>query len=157
MRFESTGSRAVLSWNANPRELVVKQQARRRRSTGSNGFTLIEALAAIVILALSFTTLLSAFRTGLQGADAVDDHLRARLLAQSLLAEWTQYRNLQPGQFRGRADRFAWTISIAPFDDGAARSPQQSGRWGLYKLTIAVAWPPRRHIEIDTLQLLQTK
>ena len=134
----------------------MKQQA-RRRGTGSSGFTLIEALAAIVILALSFTTLLSAFRTGLQGADAVDDHLRARLLAQSLLAEWTQHRNLQPGQFHGRADRFAWTISIAPFDDGAARSRQQSDRWGLYKLTVAVAWPPRRQIEIDTLRLLQAK
>jgi general secretion pathway protein I len=135
----------------------VKQQARRHRSTGSSGFTLIEALAAIVILALSFTTLLSAFRTGLQGADAVDDHLRARLLAQSLLAEWTQHRSLQPGQFHGRADRFTWTISIAPFDDGAARSRQQPDRWSLHKLTVAVAWPPRRRIEIDTLRLLQVK
>lgn len=124
---------------------------------GSCGFTLIEALAAIVILALALTTLLSAFRTGLHGADAVDDHLRARLLAQSLLAEWTQYRTLQPGRFHGSADRFTWTVSIAPFDDGTSASRQQSDVWKLHKLTVAVAWPPARQIEIDTLRLLQSK
>jgi general secretion pathway protein I len=135
----------------------VEQRNPTRPTHGSSGFALIEALAAIVILALSLTALLSAYRTGLQGAGAVDDHLRARLLAQSVLAEWTQYRILQPGRFHGRVDRFAWTVSVAPFDGAGGTHRQQSDHWKLHKLTVAVSWPHGRQIEINTLRLLQTK
>lgn len=153
----SIGSPAVLLWNARPRGLKGARRGRRRQSHGSCGFTLLEALAAIVILALSLTTLLSAYRTGLLGADAVDDHLRARLLAQSILAQWTQYRILQPGQYHGRVDRFTWTVSIASFEGGGGVYQQNSDHWQLHELTVAVSWPPRRQIEINTLRLLQTR
>ena len=122
-----------------------------------HGFTLLEALTAITILALSLSTLLAAYRSGLQGVSAIDDHLRARLLAQSVLAEWTQHRLLQPGRFQGRLDRFAWTVSIAPFEEAGGIYPQQSDHWRLHKLTVAVSWPHGRQIELNTLRLLRAR
>ena len=86
MRFASIGSPVAWLSNACRRGLASRRCGGRRRKRAERGFTLIEALAAIVILALSLTALLSAHDTGVRGAAAIDDHLQARLLAQSLLA-----------------------------------------------------------------------
>jgi prepilin-type N-terminal cleavage/methylation domain-containing protein len=157
MRFASIGLLAVSSLNACPRGRKVELQDRGRQRHGSRGFTLLEALTAIVILALSLSTLMAAYRTGLQGVAAIDDHLRARLLAQSVLAEWTQYRILQPGRFQGRLDRFTWTVAIMPFDEAGGTYRQQSDQWKLHKLTVGVSWPHGRQIELNTLRLLHAQ
>ena len=92
---------------------------------GTRGFTLIEALAAIVILALALSALLSAHDTGLRGATAIDGHLQARLLAQSLLAQRSVDRALQaPSQ--GHSGRFAWTVSATPYGQAVATADQKA-------------------------------
>jgi hypothetical protein len=117
---------------------------------------LIEALAAIVILALSLSALLSAHDTGLRGVSAIDDHLRARLLAQSLLAEWSQYRvPREPSQ--GRSGRFAWSASVAPFGGAGGSVQDGAEHWLLHELTVTVAWAPARQIRLNTLRLLRVK
>ena len=128
----------------------------RPQGNGSAGFTLLEALIAIVILALSLSALLQLYSTGLRGVANIDDHLRARLLAQSVMAEMSYDRRLRPGRLQGRADQFAWTLSITPFDDGQP-APQQPGPWTLHRLALTVTWPQGRRIELQTLRLLQTQ
>ena len=126
------------------------------RAGRSAGFTLLEALIAIVILALSLSALLQLYSTGLRGVANIDDHLRARLLAQSVMAEMSYDRRLRPGRLQGRADQFAWTLSVTPFDDGQP-APQQPGPWTLHRLALTVTWPQGRRIELQTLRLLQTQ
>jgi prepilin-type N-terminal cleavage/methylation domain-containing protein len=122
----------------------------------SAGFTLIEALAAIVILALALSVLLSAHDTGLRGATAIDDHLQARTLAQSLLAQWSLDRTPQaPSQ--GRSGRFTWTVSVAPYTGAVGTLHQQPSGWMLHQLTVTVAWPPRRQIQLRTLRLMSVR
>ncbi|MBO0766850.1 MAG: prepilin-type N-terminal cleavage/methylation domain-containing protein [Hyphomicrobiaceae bacterium] len=117
------------------------------------GFTLIEALVAIVILALALSALLSAHDTGLRGVTVVDEHLEARLLAQSLLAQWSQYRVLQaPSQ--GRSGRYAWTVSAVPYRGPDALPRQTTGDWTLHELAVTVAWPSGKQVRLSTLRLL---
>jgi general secretion pathway protein I len=133
--------------------------ARRRRlgrRRASGGFTLIEALVAIVILALSLSALLSAHNTGLRGAATVDDHLRARLLAQSLLAEWSRHR-APHAPARGQNGRFTWTVSVSPFQGAVAPKGDDAGPWMLHELTVTVEWPHRRQIRLNTLRLLRVR
>lgn len=144
MRFASTGSPAASLWNA-----CRRLHRSSTQPAGAHGFTLIEALAAIVILALALGALLSAHDTGLRGATAIDDHLQARLLAQSLLAQWSVDRTAQPPS-HGRHGRFAWTVSASPH--GGAGAPAQ--QWMLHELTVTVTWPPRRQVQLSTLRLL---
>jgi general secretion pathway protein I len=121
------------------------------------GFTLLEALIAIVILALSLSALLSLYSTGLRGVAAIDEHLRGRLLAQSLMAELTYDRALRPGRLQGRSEEFTWALSIAPFAEvEAARQQAGSNPWTLHQLTLTVSWPRGRRIELQTLRLLRT-
>jgi prepilin-type N-terminal cleavage/methylation domain-containing protein len=177
MRFVSTGSPAAWLWNGCRRLCRAKRRPRpachvgsRCRSTqptqathatrpnagASAGFTLIEALAAIVILALALSALLSAHDTGLRGATAIDDHLQARTLAQSLLAQWSLDRAPQVPS-KGSSGRFTWTVSIVPYAGAVAPVHQQPGQWALHELTVTVAWPPRREIRLSTLRLMSVR
>jgi general secretion pathway protein I len=123
---------------------------------GSAGFTLLEALIAIVILALSLSALMQLYGTGLRGVARIDEHLRARLLAQSVMAELSHDRRLRPGSRQGRLDQFVWTLSVTRFDDGAPAS-QQPGPWALHRLALTVSWPQGRRIELQTLRMLQSR
>ena len=157
MRFASTGSPAAWPWSACRRlgRAQRKPDARRgkRRRGAQQGFTLIEALVAIVVLALSLSALLSAHNAALRGASAIDEHLQARLLAQSLLAQWTVSRAPQAPS-RGQSGRFAWAVSIVPFAGDGGVPQSQPGGWKLHQLTVTVAWPPNRRLELTTLRLL---
>ncbi len=132
----------------------VGSALRLTQPTGSRGFTLIEALAAIVILALSLSALLSAHDTGLRGASSIDDHLQARLLAQSLLAQRSLDRVVQASPSQGRSGRFAWSVSLVPYAGAGGTLHRQPGNWMLHELTVTVAWPPHRQIQLSTLRLL---
>ena len=128
--------------------------ARVRRAAG--GFTLLEALIAIVILALSLSALMPSHNAGLRSLVAVDDHLRARLLAQSIMAEWSHNRALRPGTIEGGYDKFAWTLSIAPLDDPPpAGAPANA--WTLYQVVLRVSWARGRQIELHTARMGRTQ
>jgi type II secretory pathway pseudopilin PulG len=147
-----------LLWSARSRRLRLKRwrsRRRGRRQRAADGFTLIEALAAIVVLALSLSVLLPAYSNGLRGAGSIDEHFRARLLAQSLLADWTRHRVVQEPA-RGRSGRFTWTVSATPFA-GAGTAAQDPEDWVLHELTVTVAWPPARQVRLDTLQLMRVR
>jgi general secretion pathway protein I len=152
MRFASTGSPVASLWSA----YRSSGRARPRPHAGSRGFTLIEALAAIVILALALSALLSAHDTGLRGAAVIDDHLQARLLAQSVLAQRSLERTPQaPAQ--GRSGRFAWTVSVAPYAGAVGTLDPKSAQWMLHEVTVTVAWPPRRQVQLSTLRLMSVR
>jgi hypothetical protein len=114
-------------------------------------------LAAIVILALSLSVLLSAHSAGLRGATAIDDHFRARLLAQSVLAQWSRVRTVPQGPASGQSDRFSWSVSIAPYAGTGGAQPDTPADWALHELTVTVAWPPGRQIRLTTLRLLSVR
>jgi general secretion pathway protein I len=135
-----------------------RRTARRRRLVrrAARGFTLLEALIAIVILTLSLSALMQSHSTGVRGLGVLDDHLQARLLAQSVMAEWAGDRALRPGTVEGSYGKFAWQLSLAPLDDapqpGARASP-----WTLHRLTLVVSWPRGRQIEIETVRMGRTQ
>jgi hypothetical protein len=113
---------------------------------------LLEALIAIAILALSLSVLMPSHNAGLRALAAVDQHLQARLLAQSLLAELPHDRRLRAGTMEGNFDQFAWTLSISPLDSQQPRGASVGG-WVLYRLALVVSWPRNRRIELQTLRM----
>jgi hypothetical protein len=86
----------------------------------------------------------------------VDDHLQARLLAQSVIAEWTHDRALRPGTIQGGFDKFAWTLSIAPLADPQVEV-SEAGAWSLYQLVLVVSWRRNRQIELRTVRMARTR
>lgn len=155
MKSASIGSPAVSASSACPScrlwrrfALLIRQSAR--------GFTLLEALIAIVVLALSLSVLMPSHGASLRSIAAVDDHLRARFLAQSVLAEWSHDRALRPGTINGSHGKFAWTLSVAPMDDPPPPGSPVSV-WTLYELVLRVYWPTNRQIELHTALSVRTR
>jgi general secretion pathway protein I len=125
------------------------------------GFSLLEVLAAFVILALVATALFRLFGGALGNAGVAEDASRAMLVAQSRL-------DATRGEMRGAStsgveqDRFAWTTRIEPWEspDAAAQpagvapmlTPTQ-----LFRITVEVRYPGaggrERALQLSSLKL----
>ncbi|MCH9807972.1 MAG: prepilin-type N-terminal cleavage/methylation domain-containing protein [Alphaproteobacteria bacterium] len=122
----------------------------RPRSDRNSGFTLIEALVALTILALSLTTLFQSYSSGLHLVRTMDDHLKARTLARSLLNEGAYLAPTTDLDRKGTVGVLDWSLKVTPAP--ARLSPdEQENRWRLYQVTAVVDIPGRRSIRFDTL------
>ena len=86
-----------------------------RRRGRERGFTLIEIIIALAILAVALGTLFQTFSTGLRATTATDRQAAAVMLAQSLLDRIGQDIPLTAGEQAGMSeDGLRWSIVIAP-------------------------------------------
>lgn len=113
---------------------------RRRLSCSGarRGFTLMEALVALVILATAVSSALGVFGSGLRVAASVRAHTNAVRLAEARLSELTlvpadslpYYARPREGAFAPPFDPFAWRAQITPV----------RGTEGLLHATVLVQW-----------------
>jgi general secretion pathway protein I len=130
----------------------------------AGGFSLIEVLAAFVILALVGTALFRLFSGALGNASLADEYGRATLYAESLLAELGVEKPLREGSVQGNSEdgMYTWTATIAPFSppgitpDMEAAAPAMAVR--LWRLVVTVHWPgatpgSERSISLDSARV----
>jgi general secretion pathway protein I len=126
------------------------------------GFSLLEVLAAFVILALVATALFRLFGGALGNAGVAEDASRAVLIAQSRL-------DAARGEMRGGStsgteqDRYEWTTRIEPWEAPDAAAAQSSGvaplltPTQLFRITVQVKYPGAggrdRALELSSLRL----
>jgi general secretion pathway protein I len=111
------------------------------------GFSLLEVLAAFVILALVGTALFRLFSGALGNASLADEYSRATLYAESRLAVLGVETPLREGTLQGNSDDgyYAWTATVAlytppgttPDMDNAAAAMAVR----LWRLVVTVRWP----------------
>jgi general secretion pathway protein I len=130
----------------------------RGRGGSEGGFTLLEVLAALVILALSMGALLQLFSTGLRGLGAAEDHAMASLLAESWLEGLGAGRAIEEGEASGIFDaRYSWRAVVRPLvlDERADRA----AAWPVtaYEIELSVLWDEgraQRSLSLSTLRLV---
>ena len=116
----------------------------RRRA---RGFSLIEVLAAFVILALFATSLFGLFSGALGNASAADDWSRALLVAQSRLATAAAAQPLAAASDNGTEDegRIRWESRVAPWDppevDPELARISEALTTRLYRIEVDVRFP----------------
>lgn len=138
MRFASIGSPAV---SRSPHSIDPE-----------GGFTLLETLTALAILAIALVGLFDAHALGLRGATAADHHAEARMLAQSLLADAVGANHESVVPRRGTAGRFGWAIEVQPVKEGWGQFKSEAG-WRLNHVRVSVTWDANRRVELDTFKL----
>lgn len=121
-------------------------------SVRSHGFTLVETVVALAILALTLGVVYESFGWSLRRTAVLEKRELAWLTAQSLLSEIRARAFLESGSERGEAaDRMEWHARIAPHEAHvAASSPIQA-----FDVVIEVSWRSRAGHRVQ-LQSIET-
>ena len=121
MKLTSTGLPAASRSRTDGRARRIRAGRRAGSGAPPRGFSLIEVLAAFVILALVGTSLFRLFSGALGNAGAADDYSRAILVAESALAEAAGQVPLREGALQGTADegRITWTARVQAYPAAA--------------------------------------
>ena len=105
-----------------------------------NGFTLLEVIAAIMLLAIAFTALMRVAGGSIRLSQNASGYSEATLWARSLLDTAFITEPIQPGSTSGQFDqRFRWQLDVTPWwpADAPPNTPLQ-----LYQLDLDVMWGP---------------
>jgi general secretion pathway protein I len=136
---------------------------RRVLLSAPRGFSLIEVLAAFVILALVGTALFRIFAGALGNASLSDEYSRATLFAESRLASPGVETPLREGAQQGTSDdgKYAWTSRIEPYRPPGTTPELDAATdlmpMRLWRIAVTVSWPgvagSDRSIALATVRL----
>ena len=121
------------------------------------GFSLLEVIAAILLLAIAFAALMKVAGGAIALSRNAAAHDEAALWARSLLDSAYVTEPVTPGNRSGQFDpTYRWTLSTAPWQ---APGTQPGGSTlQLYRLDLTVSWGSAAHPRVahfDTLRLGQ--
>lgn len=90
--------------------------SRRSCSDGAAGFTLIETLVALAIIAIVLGTIGSVIAVTTKGTRSIDQRLALSGTAETLLADLPARGLLKPGRQSGQLAGSRWRVDIAPMN-----------------------------------------
>ncbi len=130
---------------------------------GEDGFTLLETIAALAILALSFAAMHDAFSGGWRAINTVGGEANAVALARSLVAQAGVAAPLEDGERTGAVDGYNWTIETRSLDrERVTLADTPTGMPTAYRVGASVAWrpyplAPLRSVRLDTIKLQEAR
>jgi len=121
------------------------------------GFTLLEVLVAMAILAVAVTAVMQLFGQGLRLARASGEHLTATLLASQKLTEVAQ-ASLEPGERQGIEGTYRWQATVRSVPEfQPVELPEGFRPTGqLVQVAVRVEWGRGRVVELTTLRAVET-
>jgi general secretion pathway protein I len=117
------------------------------------GFTLLEVLVALAILAISLGVILQVLGMTADRTGQAESLVRARLLAQSILARVGSETPVKAGDVNGEDGGLRWRLQQKAYGDAS-----DSASWSapVMEVTVEISWGERpfaRSITISTLRL----
>lgn len=130
---------------------------RRQRPAGTAGFTLIEVLVAIAVLAVVLGAIGAVVGTTVRGIRSVDRRLPLLETAQSLLAALPAREALQPGTQSGASGEYRWRIDAVAISQKApdsAATDAKAAKWMPLAITVRVQGSEGPPVRLDTVRLV---
>ena len=118
------------------------------------GFTLIEVVVALAVVAVSLAAIGSLMATTVRGMRAVDTRLALIETARAIETSLPDRNELKIGNVAGELADHRWRVDVLPFLTGNIAA-QQSNPWVPQTVIIRVQSPTGAIIEIDTVRLRQ--
>lgn len=95
------------------------------RQRRSEGFTLIEVLVALAVVAASLAAIGSLIATSVRGARAVEQHVALVERARAVMAALPRRDELAIGQVAGEIAGYRWQLAILPYPTGQVSAASQ--------------------------------
>ena len=127
--------------------------SRRSCSDGEKGFTLIEALVALAIIAAVLSSIGAVIATTVKGTRSIDQRLALTGAAETVFAALPDRNALKPGRQSGELAGHRWRIDVAPLNVAAREVPQTSPFVPL-AVSMRLQAPGGPAIQITTVRLV---
>ncbi|MEO8998392.1 MAG: prepilin-type N-terminal cleavage/methylation domain-containing protein [Rhodanobacter sp.] len=116
----------------------------RSRPQSQQGFSLLEVIAAIMLLAIAFTALMKVAGASISLTHNAAEHSEAAMRARSLLDSAFVGEPIKPGSSSGKFDQhYRWQLNVTPWNSSGNAEP--GAPLHLYQLDLEVLWGPSAH------------
>jgi general secretion pathway protein I len=117
------------------------------------GFTIVEVLVALAVVAVSIVAIGSVMSTNIRGVKALEDHVALMQSAQAVLATATR-TELVPGTLSGKTGDFRWRVDIGPVG-GDWLAKDANAPWIPELVKIKVRSPSGATVDLETVRLMR--
>ena len=127
---------------------------RRSLAPKSNtaGFTLLEVLIALAIIAGGLMSIGALMASTSRGAQAIESRFKRFEIARSTMTALPNRSQLELGHFSGKTSRHDWSVEVRPFVTGDGQSNQRA-RWLPHSVLVTVRSPTGASIQMTTIRL----
>jgi general secretion pathway protein I len=126
--------------------------ARYEISNKNAGFTIIEVLIAIAVVAISLTAIGTLTGTTTRGVRSLEQHVALVETARTVAASLSSRTQLAPGELAGELYGNHWRIGVSPFV-GDAITPAPDTPWIPETITIRIQSPSGAILGLETVRL----
>ena len=127
---------------------------RADRERGDSGFTIIEALIALAIVAVSIAAIGSVMSTNVRGVQSLEKHVALMQTAQMVMATAIPQRaKLAPGVLSGQLRDYRWQVDVGPLSGGWV-VPDADVAWVPELVKVRVRAPGGGAIDLETVRLM---
>jgi general secretion pathway protein I len=128
--------------------------SRKSCSEGAAGFTLIEALVALAIVAAVLGSIGAVIATTVKGTRGIDQRLALGGTAETLLAALPARTLLKPGRQTGETAGHRWRIDVAPMNVPVSSEAPQTQRFVPLAVTMRLQAPGGPAMQVTTVRLV---
>jgi general secretion pathway protein I len=119
------------------------------------GFTIIEVLIALALVAVSIVAIGSLMATNVRGVRSLEQHVALMQTARTVMTTGIPPRAaLHPGTQSGRIDDYRWTVDVRPLGDEWT-VPGADVDWVPELVRVRVTSPTGAVSDIRTVRLMQ--
>jgi len=128
--------------------LLPSAPAKRRCA----GFTLIEVLVALSVVAFLFASIASLVITTARGARSIEQHLTTLETARAVIAALPDRDQLVPGTSAGEVADYPWRLDVSRFTAPHLVAPPETP-WVPQVIVVTVRSPSGASTQIETVRL----
>lgn len=125
----------------------------RPRSRFNRGFTLIEVVVALAVVATTLAAIGSVIATTTRSARGIEERLALAGVAETLLNGLAERNALRPGRTLGESMDRHWWMDVALLPQ-AVTEADASPDWQPFAINIHVRAPAGQSIQLTTVRLL---
>jgi general secretion pathway protein I len=116
------------------------------------GFTLIEVLVALAVVAASIAAIGSLVAVSVRGTESIERRVAFRETLRAIVTVLADRHDLVPGSTTGSTSGYDWRMDVAPFAS-ALVDPRAATPWLPQAVRITVRSPTGQILRIDTIRL----